>query len=46
MLIYNRQFNFGNGGYTLFPAKAYQPLKSLFDEFHKADTHTITLKQT
>ncbi len=44
-LIYDRKFNFGNGGYTLFPAKAYAPLKNLFDAFYKADTHTITLKQ-
>ncbi len=42
---YNRKFHFGGGGKFLFPAGVYQPLKKLFDEFHKADTHTITLKQ-
>lgn len=45
-LIYKRQFYFGGGGNTLFPATAYQPLKSMFDAFNKADTHTITLKQS
>ncbi len=45
-LLYNRKFNFGNGGFILFPANSYEPLKSLFDAFHKADTHTITLKQS
>ena len=44
-LKYNREFYFGGGGNILFPSTAYQPLKSLFDEFHKADMHAITLKQ-
>lgn len=42
---YNRKFYFGNGGKILFPASAYNPVKTLFDAFHKADSHTITLKQ-
>ena len=42
---YNRKFYFGSGGRILFPVSAYQPVKTLFDAFHKADTHTITLKQ-
>ncbi|MGI8884234.1 MAG: DUF3857 and transglutaminase domain-containing protein [Pyrinomonadaceae bacterium] len=45
VLIYNRNFYFGGGGNILFPAGAYQPIKNLFDAFHKADTHTITVKQ-
>lgn len=45
-LNYNRKFYFGNGGNTLFAKDVYSPLKNLFDAFHKADTHTITLKQT
>lgn len=44
-LLYQRKFAFGGGGNILFPSASYQPLKSLFDAFHKADTHTITLKQ-
>ena len=42
---YNRKFHFGGNGKILFQAGVYEPLKNLFDEFHKADTHTITLKQ-
>jgi hypothetical protein len=44
-IIYKRSFYFGNSGLLLFPVSKYEPLKSLFDSFHKADTHTITLKQ-
>jgi len=44
-LTYNRSFYFGGGGNILFNTRAYQPIKVLFDAFHKADTHTITLKQ-
>ena len=42
---YERNFHFGGGGLTLFPSSAYKPLKNMFDTFHKADTHTLTLKQ-
>jgi transglutaminase-like putative cysteine protease len=45
VLKYNRKFYFGGGSKTLFPVSVYQPLKNLFDAFHKSDTHTITLKQ-
>lgn len=45
LVNYDRKFHFGGGGNVLFPSGAYQPLKSLFDAFHKADSHTITLKQ-
>lgn len=44
-LLYNRKFHFGGGGIYLFPVSSYPALKNMFDEFHKADTHTITLKQ-
>ncbi len=44
-LTYRRKFHFGGGNRTLFPVASYQPLKGLFDAFHKADSHTITLKQ-
>jgi Domain of Unknown Function with PDB structure (DUF3857)/Transglutaminase-like superfamily len=44
-LKYTRDFYFGSGGFTLFPVKTYTPLKGMFDTFHKADTHTITLRQ-
>jgi hypothetical protein len=45
LIMYNRNFHFGGGGNILFPATAYRPLQSLFNAFHKADIHTITLKQ-
>lgn len=45
LLIYQRNFHFGGGGNILFPAAVYQPLKSLFDAFHKSDSHTLTIKQ-
>ena len=46
IIMYNRSFHFGGGGNILFPATVYQPLRNLFNAFHKADTHTITLKQS
>lgn len=45
ILIYKRNFYFGGNGRILFPVSVYQQMKNLFDLFHKADTHTITLKQ-
>jgi hypothetical protein len=45
VLIYERKFHFGGNGKILFQPASYQPLKSLFDAFHQADTHTITLRQ-
>ncbi|HEV2799725.1 MAG TPA: DUF3857 domain-containing protein [Pyrinomonadaceae bacterium] len=45
-LIYNRKFFFGNAkGGMLYPVASYGQLKMLFDELHKRDNHTITLKQ-
>ncbi|MBK9436938.1 MAG: DUF3857 domain-containing protein [Chloracidobacterium sp.] len=44
-LKYERKFFFGGGGKTLFRVESYPALKGLFDNFHKSDTHTITLKQ-
>jgi hypothetical protein len=44
-IVYNRKFHYGGGGKILFPASVYQPLKSMFDAFHNADSHTITLRQ-
>jgi hypothetical protein len=45
VIKYQRRFHFGGGGHLLFPSASYKALKGLFDGFHKADTHTITLKQ-
>lgn len=44
-LKYDRSFHFGGGGHVLFPLQAYSTLKTMFDAFHKKDTHMITLKQ-
>ena len=45
VLTYKRTFKFGGSGTILFPVDVYQPLKTLFDAFHKANTHLLTLKQ-
>lgn len=42
---YTRDFFFGGGGNIIFPVESYKPVKTMFDMFHKADTHTITLKK-
>jgi len=44
-LRYERKFYFGGGGNILFPANSYQAVKGLFDRFHEANKHAITLKQ-
>lgn len=44
-LVYKRRFHFGANGKFLFPVTVYAPLKGLFDLFHKADTHAVSLKQ-
>lgn len=44
-LLYERKFHFGGADTVLFPARAYSVLKTMFDAFHKADSHTITLRQ-
>ena len=45
-LIYRRTFFFGGGDSgLLYPPTSYPGLKTLFDELHKRDNHTITLKQ-
>lgn len=45
VLKYKREFHFGGGGKILFPASVYTPLKNLFDAFHKADSHAVSIKQ-
>lgn len=45
VLTYSRHFHFGGEGFILFDATMYTPLKGLFDAFHTADSHTLTLKQ-
>jgi len=45
-LLYRRSFYFGGSGGLVYPASSYAALKQLFDELHKCDNHTITLKQS
>jgi hypothetical protein len=45
-LISNREFTFGKDGQIFFPVETYPQLKRIFDEIHKRDDHTISLKQT
>jgi hypothetical protein len=45
-ITYLRNFTFGNGGVLTFDKSVYPQLKSLFDTFHKADSHQITIKES
>lgn len=45
LLKYKRNFYFGKDGKITFPAEFYTPIKALFDEFHKSDTHALTIRQ-
>jgi Transglutaminase-like superfamily. len=45
LLMLDRNFYFGANGNLLFRSKSYAPLKNVFDEFHKIDAHTISLRQ-
>jgi hypothetical protein len=45
-LILTRDFVFGKGGRIFFEAGNYPQLKTIFDEIHRRDDHTISLKQT
>lgn len=42
-LIYKRNFHFGGGGNTLFPVASYPVIKEMFDRFHTADMHSLSL---
>lgn len=44
-IFYRRKFYFGANRNIIFPKSAYPAIKNMFDAFHKADTHVITLKQ-
>lgn len=44
-LKYQRKFYFGDNNNILFPAQFYAPIKSMFEFFHKNDTHSLALKQ-
>lgn len=44
-LVYKREFFFGGNGSILFPVNAYPQLKNFFEQLHRADNHTVSLKQ-
>jgi hypothetical protein len=44
-LVLHREFFFGGGGNIFFSQTSYSQLKALFDQLHKSDEHTISLKQ-
>ncbi|HEV7683591.1 MAG TPA: transglutaminase domain-containing protein, partial [Pyrinomonadaceae bacterium] len=44
-MVYKRKFFFGGGNSIVFPVDSYSKLKGYFDSVHKADNHTVTLKQ-
>jgi len=46
VLIYHRDFTWGNNGYLRFPKNTYPLLKQLFDRFYAANAYALTLKQT
>lgn len=41
-MVYQREFNWGEGGVVLFPKTAYPQLKAIFDSQHQADQHVVT----
>lgn len=45
ILYLDRSFFFGAGQSMLFSSRSYTALKGIFDDFHKIDSHTITLRQ-
>ena len=45
-LIADREFTFGRDGNILFGSDVYPQLKKIFDEVHRRDDHTISLKQS
>ena len=46
ILRLKRNFYFGRDGKILYPPTLYQPLKFLFDTFHKTNSHTVTLRHS
>lgn len=44
-LLYTREFTFGNGGLIAYPRESYAQLKRVFDEIHRRDEITLSLRQ-
>ena len=43
---YKRNFSFGNGGNLIFPKEVYPALKAIFERIYRANSHSLTLKQS
>ena len=43
-LLYRRSLEWGNGGMLQFPVGAYPQLKTAWDEIHRRDQHSLTLR--
>lgn len=43
VIVFRREFSFGEKNSILFPVKKYPPLKAHFDKVHAADNQTVTL---
>ncbi len=41
----SRSLTFGNSGILIFPVESYSQVKAVFDEIHRRDNHTLSLKQ-
>ena len=46
LIIYNRDYTFGNGGSLRFDKEVYPALKGLFQAIYQANIHALTLKQS
>jgi hypothetical protein len=44
VLVYQRDFSFGNGGFVRFPKSSYSALKNMFEAFNRNDVHQLTLR--
>lgn len=45
VLSYQRAFHFGGGPNVLFPASSYPVIKKMFDYFHEADSHSVSVRE-
>lgn len=45
LLKFRRSFHFGGHNNIFFHVSNYPALKQMFDQFHQADTHTISIRQ-
>lgn len=44
-LVCHRELVFGKNGMLHFPVASYQAIKTVFDEIHRRDTHTLSVRR-